>query len=233
MGGSRVVGGLLLSLWAATDRASVLGMLLRRRRWETLLHHTSSSPLPATPSTQHGFQGSLQEPRAFRHRSESIHCSSSDQRDRRYERKLLGISISCLSLVEKYGVLPSEYDLYGSIKCKIHLSVRDRLAHQKDGYYVVTTGINPTPLGEGKSTTTIGMYSALSRGIYKVILNRSCSSSWSSSWQEGHCLHSPTFSRPHLRYQGRCCWWRICSGHSYGGVQPPFDWRHPRDRSSQ
>ena len=35
------------------------------------------------------------------------------------------------------------------------------MAHQEDGNYVVVTGINPTPLGEGKSTTTIGLVQAL------------------------------------------------------------------------
>lgn len=64
-------------------------------------------------------------------------------------------------------MLPGEYDLYGSIKCKIHLSVRERLASQRDGYYVVTTGINPTPLGEGKSTTTIGLVQALGAHLNK------------------------------------------------------------------
>ena len=44
---------------------------------------------------------------------------------------------------------------------KIDLSVRDRLAESPDGNYVVVTGINPTPLGEGKSTTTIGLCQAL------------------------------------------------------------------------
>jgi formyltetrahydrofolate synthetase len=63
--------------------------------------------------------------------------------------------------------LPGEYDLYGNIKCKISLKVRERLAQQKDGYYVVTTGINPTPLGEGKSTTTIGLVQALGAHLNK------------------------------------------------------------------
>lgn len=54
-----------------------------------------------------------------------------------------------------------EYDLYGSNKAKISLAVRDRLASQPDGNYVVVTAINPTPLGEGKSTTTIGLAQAL------------------------------------------------------------------------
>ncbi|GMF60512.1 unnamed protein product [Phytophthora fragariaefolia] len=45
---------------------------------------------------------------------------------------------------------------YGSTKAKISLEVRDRLKDQPTGNYVVVTGITPTPLGEGKSTTTIG-----------------------------------------------------------------------------
>lgn len=65
------------------------------------------------------------------------------------------------NVVEAVGVLKSEYFLYGSNKCKVSLSIRDRLADQPDGNYVVVTGINPTPLGEGKSTTTIGLAQAL------------------------------------------------------------------------
>lgn len=64
-------------------------------------------------------------------------------------------------ICEAAGCLPGEYQLYGSCKAKIELSVRDRLKDQRDGNYVVVTGINPTPLGEGKSTTTIGLVQAL------------------------------------------------------------------------
>ena len=70
-------------------------------------------------------------------------------------------------IAEAVGCLPTEYDLYGSCKAKIHLSVRDRLANQRDGNYVVVTGINPTPLGEGKSTTTIGVAQALGAHLGK------------------------------------------------------------------
>mmetsp|Transcript_16907 Transcript_16907/g.15261 ORF Transcript_16907/g.15261 Transcript_16907/m.15261 type:complete len:638 (+) Transcript_16907:120-2033(+) len=64
-------------------------------------------------------------------------------------------------IAESIGLLPSEYDLYGSNKAKVSLAVRQRLSHQNNGNYVVVTGINPTPLGEGKSTTTIGLAQAL------------------------------------------------------------------------
>jgi len=70
-------------------------------------------------------------------------------------------------VAEAVGVLPEEYDLYGKTKAKVYLSVRDRLADQENGNYVVVTGINPTPLGEGKSTTTIGLAQALGAHIGK------------------------------------------------------------------
>jgi len=59
------------------------------------------------------------------------------------------------------GILPDELEIYGRNKAKISLAVRDRLKDQPLGNYVVVTGINPTPLGEGKSTTTIGLAQAL------------------------------------------------------------------------
>jgi len=72
-------------------------------------------------------------------------------------------------IAEAAGVLPGEYDLYGSCKAKVSLAVRDRLAEQPDGNYVVVTGINPTPLGEGKSTTTIGLCQALGAHLNKKV----------------------------------------------------------------
>jgi len=59
------------------------------------------------------------------------------------------------------GILPSELELHGRTMAKISLNVRERLSHVPDGNYVVVTGINPTPLGEGKSTTTVGVSQAL------------------------------------------------------------------------
>ena len=70
-------------------------------------------------------------------------------------------------IAEDLGVLPGEYDLYGSNKAKLSLKIRDRLKESPDGNYVVVTGINPTPLGEGKSTTTIGLVQALGAHLGK------------------------------------------------------------------
>ncbi|KZV71645.1 FTHFS-domain-containing protein [Peniophora sp. CONT] len=65
------------------------------------------------------------------------------------------------TLAHEIGVLPSELELYGQYKAKIDLNVLKRLDHRQNGKYVVIAGITPTPLGEGKSTTTIGLAQAL------------------------------------------------------------------------
>ena len=73
-------------------------------------------------------------------------------------------SVSPLPISEiasSIGLRAAELDLYGDYKAKVKLSVLDRLARGPDGYYVVVSGINPTPLGEGKSTTTVGLCQAL------------------------------------------------------------------------
>uniref|UniRef100_A0A8C6KJJ1 formate--tetrahydrofolate ligase n=1 Tax=Nothobranchius furzeri TaxID=105023 RepID=A0A8C6KJJ1_NOTFU len=65
-------------------------------------------------------------------------------------------------LAEEIGLLPEELEAYGRNKAKVQLSLLDRLHSQPDGNYVLVAGITPTPLGEGKSTVTIGLVQALS-----------------------------------------------------------------------
>ncbi len=64
-------------------------------------------------------------------------------------------------IADEAGILPDELELYGKYKAKVQLSVRDRLANQPNGKYIVVTAITPTPLGEGKTTTTVGLSQAL------------------------------------------------------------------------
>ncbi|KAF2899774.1 hypothetical protein ILUMI_06411 [Ignelater luminosus] len=66
-----------------------------------------------------------------------------------------------VQLAQEIGLYPGEISQYGNKKAKVALSVLDRLKFQKNGKYVVVVGITPTPLGEGKSTTTIGLVQAL------------------------------------------------------------------------
>jgi hypothetical protein len=57
--------------------------------------------------------------------------------------------------------------LFGDLQ--VLLSVLDQLQGQQDGYYVVVGGITPTPLGEGKSTTTVGLCQALGAFLDKKV----------------------------------------------------------------
>ncbi|NBB95969.1 MAG: formate--tetrahydrofolate ligase [Planctomycetes bacterium] len=59
------------------------------------------------------------------------------------------------------GILPSELEFYGHCKGKVRLDVLDRLAGRPDGKYIDVTAITPTPLGEGKTTTSVGLTQGL------------------------------------------------------------------------
>jgi formyltetrahydrofolate synthetase len=67
------------------------------------------------------------------------------------------------------GILPEELDLYGQTKAKVHLSIRERLKNSPNGKYIVVTAITPTPLGEGKTTTTVGLSQALGAHLGKKV----------------------------------------------------------------
>ncbi|XP_035449545.2 C-1-tetrahydrofolate synthase, cytoplasmic isoform X3 [Spodoptera frugiperda] len=65
-------------------------------------------------------------------------------------------------LAHEIGLFSNEVSQYGRTKAKISLSVLDRMRNQQGGKYIVVAGITPTPLGEGKSTTLLGLVQALS-----------------------------------------------------------------------
>src|ERR1700689_109202 len=67
------------------------------------------------------------------------------------------------------GILDEELDLYGKTKAKVHLSIRHRLENSPNGKYIVVTAITPTPLGEGKTTTTVGLSQALGAYLGKKV----------------------------------------------------------------
>lgn len=73
-------------------------------------------------------------------------------------------------VAEACGLTEDDYELYGKYKAKINLDVRDTLKHRGAGYYVVVAGITPTPLGEGKSTTTVGLCQALGAHLGKEVV---------------------------------------------------------------
>jgi formate--tetrahydrofolate ligase len=66
-------------------------------------------------------------------------------------------------IVKQLGLSPDELHPYGRHKGKISLSALERLKNKPQGRYILVTAINPTPLGEGKTTTSIGLAMGLNR----------------------------------------------------------------------
>ena len=66
-----------------------------------------------------------------------------------------------VEIAKEVGLAEDEIELYGKYKAKASLSVYQRLADKPDGKLVLVTAINPTPAGEGKSTTLVGLAQAL------------------------------------------------------------------------
>lgn len=64
-------------------------------------------------------------------------------------------------IASQLNIEPDELEFYGPYKAKIKLGIRERLKDRPQGKYVVVTAITPTPLGEGKSTVTVGLGEAL------------------------------------------------------------------------
>jgi len=72
-------------------------------------------------------------------------------------------------VAEEVGLLPDELELHGNYKAKVRLEVLDRLKDVPDGKYIDVTAITPTPLGEGKSTTMVGLSQALGAHLGKRV----------------------------------------------------------------
>ena len=61
------------------------------------------------------------------------------------------------TIAQEIGVTEKELELFGAYKAKINLDILKRLESRQNGKYVLVAGITPTPLGEVKSTTTMGL----------------------------------------------------------------------------
>lgn len=72
------------------------------------------------------------------------------------------------TVATEIGIAPHELEPYGHTKAKVSLDVLDRLSHRRNGRYVLVCGITPTPLGEGKSTTTMGLTQALGAHLNRI-----------------------------------------------------------------
>ena len=80
------------------------------------------------------------------------------------------IPLPITQIADEVGILPEEMDMFGPFKAKVHLSARDRLADRPNGKYILVTAITPTPLGEGKTTTTVGLSQALGAHLDQKVI---------------------------------------------------------------
>ena len=104
----------------------------------------------------------------------------------------------------QYGITEDDLDLYGKYKAKLSNEFCQAAEKNENGKLVLMTAINPTPAGEGKTTTSIGLGDALTKLGKKTLL----------------ALRA--FSRTMLRHQGWRCRRRLCPGRSDGGFESAF-----------
>ena len=72
-------------------------------------------------------------------------------------------------IAAELGIRENELELYGPYKAKVKLEILERLKNRPNGKYVDVTAITPTPLGEGKSTTMVGLSQALGAHLGKRV----------------------------------------------------------------
>ncbi len=73
-------------------------------------------------------------------------------------------------IADKLGVLPEELEQYGHYKAKINDAFLNRMADRPDAKLILVTAINPTPAGEGKTTTSVGLGMAMEKLGHKTVI---------------------------------------------------------------
>ena len=74
-----------------------------------------------------------------------------------------------LEVAASVGLTEKDLEPYGWYKAKVHLDVEERLKNKPNAKYIDVTAITPTPLGEGKTTTTVGLSQALAAELGKKV----------------------------------------------------------------
>ena len=73
-------------------------------------------------------------------------------------------------IAEGLGIQEEELELYGRYKAKLNEKLFARLKNEKNGKLILVTAINPTPAGEGKTTTTAGLGQAMAKIGKKAVI---------------------------------------------------------------
>jgi formate--tetrahydrofolate ligase len=85
---------------------------------------------------------------------------------------------------EKLGIPAASLIPYGRDKAKISSDFIRQNGHQADGKLILVTAVSPTPAGEGKTTTTVGLGDALNLIGKQAVI---CLQSRAMFWHEGRC----------------------------------------------
>jgi methylenetetrahydrofolate dehydrogenase (NADP+)/methenyltetrahydrofolate cyclohydrolase/formyltetrahydrofolate synthetase len=75
-----------------------------------------------------------------------------------------------MEIADKLGLTMDDLDLFGKYKGKVHLDLIERFKDRPQGKYIDVTAITPTPLGEGKTTTTVGLTEAMGTNLGKNVI---------------------------------------------------------------
>lgn len=108
-------------------------------------------------------------------------------------------------VAQKKGIGEEFLELYGKYKAKISNDFIEKTKGNEDGKLVLVTAINPTPLGEGKTTVAIGLSDALNKIGKNSIL----------------ALREPSL-RTSIWNKRRSNRWRVCTSCSNGGYKSTF-----------
>ncbi len=73
-------------------------------------------------------------------------------------------------VADKIGITEDDLEYYGRYKAKLTEEYLEKVSHNEKGKLILVTAINPTPAGEGKTTTSVGLGDALNRLGYKTVI---------------------------------------------------------------
>jgi len=116
------------------------------------------------------------------------------------------------AIAEKIGAPDSALLPYGRDKAKLDLDWTKEVAENTRGKLILVTAMTPTPAGEGKTTTTIGLGDGLRRIGKNALI----------------CLREPSLG-PCFGQKGGAAGGGICPGHSNAIDQSAFHWRYACD----
>ena len=80
------------------------------------------------------------------------------------------VKLPIKEVAESYGIVEDDLELYGKYKAKITDELWQQVKDRPDGKLVLVTAINPTPAGEGKTTTSVGLADGMQKIGKKVMV---------------------------------------------------------------